>query len=96
LRRAQRFKKAEDFVNVTNTETMKRQQKNKSYAVSSLIANPEVLQRCLDLLEELKIRLKSDDLDHEWDMTILLQLYGKSRTECSQVDLLISYGVVVS
>ena len=55
------------------------------------ISNPVVLQRCLDLLEELKARIKSDSSDHEWDTTILTQIYGASRTQCSQIDILISY-----
>ena len=55
------------------------------------ISNPVVLQRCLDLLEELKTRIKSDDFDHEWNRTILTQIYGTSRTECSQIDILIFY-----
>jgi hypothetical protein len=55
------------------------------------ISNPVVLRRCLDLLEELKARIKSDSSDHEWDTTILTQIYGTSRTQCSQIDILIFY-----
>jgi hypothetical protein len=45
----------------------------------------------LDLLEELETRIKSDSSDDEWDTTILIQLYGTSRTQCSPIDILIFY-----
>jgi hypothetical protein len=40
------------------------------------IANPEVLQRCLDLLVELQGAIEKDGFDPDYDQRILTQLYG--------------------
>lgn len=45
------------------------------------VANPIVLQRCLDLLEELKSGIERDGFDVEWDKPILTTVYGEHREE---------------
>ena|ERR1700730_11604921 len=41
------------------------------------VANPIVLQRCLDLLEKLKSGIERDGFDVEWDKPILTNVYGE-------------------
>jgi hypothetical protein len=55
------------------------------------IANPNILQRCLDLLEELKLGLMSDGFDIESDKPILTILYGEYREEDWRDTLFHSY-----
>ena len=40
------------------------------------IANPKILERCVELLRELHHNIKTDGFDSEWDHEILDKLYG--------------------
>jgi hypothetical protein len=55
------------------------------------IANPEALQRCLDLLEELRDRIEQNDFDAENDATILTTLYGDFEEKHWEETLFSSY-----
>jgi hypothetical protein len=55
------------------------------------IANPEVLQRCLDLLNEVRLRIEQNDLDTESDEHILRILYVGSEHDDGEISLVDSY-----
>ena len=55
------------------------------------IANPNVLQRCLDLLEDLKSGIERDGFEIECDKQILTTLYGEYRKEEWRDTLFCSY-----
>jgi hypothetical protein len=55
------------------------------------VANPIVLQRCLDLLGKLKSGIERDGFDVEWDKPILTTVYGEYREERWQDSLLATY-----
>lgn len=55
------------------------------------ITNPEVLERCLDLLNELKDAVQQDDFNPEDDEIVLTILYGPSEEEDRKHTLFDSY-----
>jgi hypothetical protein len=55
------------------------------------IANPEALQRCLDLLQKLRDSIEQEDLDPQNETPILTTLYGELNDKHWEETLLNSY-----
>jgi len=55
------------------------------------IANPTLLERCLELLDDLKSAIKRDGFDPEYDKKILIKLYGEYRQDDWRDTLFSSY-----
>ncbi len=61
--------------------------------LTHVVQNPQILQRCMDLLDSLKSRVKKDGFDAERDKETLIRLYGPYTEDYGRQSLFVQYGI---
>jgi hypothetical protein len=61
--------------------------------LTRVVQNPQILQRCMDLLDSLKSRVKKDGFDAERDKETLIRLYGPYTEDYGSQSLFVQYGI---